>query len=105
MGGTELGIDKALGDSKAHDLTVPLVASSKKDLEQKVKARVSDLALGFVTGEGQCRGRTDVRASRVVRIEGLGTRFSGNYYVSTVVHTFTRCDGYATRFTVQRNAL
>ena len=34
----------------------------------------------------------------------LGTRFSGQYYVTSAVHRYTRRDGYITDFRVRRNA-
>jgi phage protein D len=40
----------------------------------------------------------------VIEIAGIGTRFSGDYYVTSVLHSYTRRDGYVTRFEVRRNA-
>jgi phage protein D len=40
----------------------------------------------------------------MVNIEGMGRTFSGDYYVTSVVHTLTADAGYETRFSVQRSA-
>jgi phage protein D len=77
---------------------------SQAEADQMAKAKFNDAALDFIRGEGRVRGRTDVRAGSVIEISDIGTRFSGQYYVTAVVHRYTRRDGYLTDFRVQRNA-
>jgi phage protein D len=55
-----------------------------------------------ITGPGTCIGRPDVRAGELVRIEGLGNRFSGDYAVTSAAHTFSPSMGYRTDFQVER---
>jgi len=62
------------------------------------------MTLDFIRGEGRCRGCTGVRAGTVIRIDGAGKRFSGQYYVTSALHSYTRRDGYLTQFQVRRNA-
>ena len=62
------------------------------------------MALAYISGEGLCIGRTDLRAGKVIKIEGLGRRFSGLYYVTATRHTYTPAAGYRTAITVKRNA-
>jgi len=57
-----------------------------------------------ITGPGTCIGRPDVRAGELVRIEGLGSRFSGEYAVTSARHTFTPSAGYRTDFQVERRS-
>jgi hypothetical protein len=40
----------------------------------------------------------------VIRIDGAGKRFSGQHYVTSALHSYTRRDGYLTQFQVRRNA-
>jgi uncharacterized protein len=40
----------------------------------------------------------------VVKIEGIGTRFSGSYYVTSTEHAFGPSQGYRTKFSARRNA-
>ena len=60
-------------------------------------------ALSFMTGAGTARGRPDIRAGTVIRIDGLGDVFNGNYYVETASHRYTPRSGYLTDFHVKRN--
>jgi phage protein D len=39
----------------------------------------------------------------VVKLDGLGKRFSGPYYVTQASHVYDAAEGYTTRFTVRRN--
>jgi phage protein D len=54
-----------------------------------------------ISGSGTCIGRPDVRAGEPVRIEGLGTRFSGQYAVTAATHTYVPSIGYRTEFSAQ----
>ena len=54
-----------------------------------------------ITGTGTCIGRPDVRAGEPVRIEGLGSRFSGVYAVTAATHTYQPATGYRTEFQVR----
>ncbi|HWS90132.1 MAG TPA: contractile injection system protein, VgrG/Pvc8 family [Pyrinomonadaceae bacterium] len=77
---------------------------SQAEADQVAKARYNDAALGFISGEGICHGRADLRSGRVVKIEGVGRRFSGNYFVTSARHHYTPRRGYYTYFNVRRNA-
>jgi phage protein D len=55
-------------------------------------------------GEGVCTGRTDLHAGQVIKIEGIGARFSGRYYVTSTRHRYSHQDPYTTHFVVRRNA-
>ena len=48
--------------------------------------------------------RTDLRPGKVIKIDRVGKRFSGQYYVTAVAHRYTPHRGYQTHFTVRRNA-
>ena len=78
--------------------------ASQAEADQIAVARFNDAALDFIRGDARARGRTDVRAGRVIRLADLGARFSGQYYVTSTVHRYSRRDGYLTDFRVRRNA-
>ena len=80
----------------------PVMSQAEADLLARSKLDRSTLEL--ITGEGICWGRTDLRPGKVIKIDGIGKRFSGQYYVTTAIHRYTSSDGYQTRFTVRRNA-
>lgn len=77
---------------------------SLEEAEEIAKGRFDEMALAYISGEGVCIGRSDLRAGIVIGIEGLGQRFSGSYYVTSTTHSVTPSNGYRTAFTVRRNA-
>lgn len=79
----------------------PIMTQAEAD--QIAKATFNRSVLHFITGEGICRGRTDLRAGTVIKIDQIGQRFSGQYYVTTVSHRYGP-RGYYTHFTVRRTA-
>jgi uncharacterized protein len=96
-------IEGAFGSSVGRIGNHPVATQAEAD--QIAKGRFNHSALGLMTGEGVCQGRTDLRAGKVIKIDGIGTRFSGKYYVVNVVHRFSTQHGYVTNFTVERNAV
>jgi phage protein D len=79
-------------------------AGTQAEADQESKARFNDLVLNLISGEGVSRGRTDLRAGKVITIDGIGQRFSGSYYVTEAVHRCSPGHGYLTEFAVRRNA-
>jgi uncharacterized protein len=105
MGGQSAGAaiaEKAFGAAVEVLSTFPVAEQAEAD--QMAKARFNELALEFVSGEGICRGRTDVEAGKVIKIDGIGRRFGGQYYVSNAVHRCAPGRAYRTEFAVRRNA-
>jgi phage protein D len=80
----------------------PLMTQAEAD--QIAKAAINRKALSLIEGEGLCLGRTDLRAGKVIKIDGTGKRFGGRYYVAAAVHHYTAAGGYRTQFQVRRNA-
>jgi uncharacterized protein len=83
---------------------VRLPVASQAEADQMAAASFKSATLDFIRGEGRVRGRTDVRAGRVVNLNDLGERFSGAYYLTSVVHRYSRHDGYLTDFCARRAA-
>jgi uncharacterized protein len=52
-----------------------------------------------LTGSGSCVGNPLIRANEVIRLEGLGPDFSGNYRVKSATHSIDG-SGYKTNFQV-----
>lgn len=78
--------------------------ASQAEADQRAKARLNQNVLMLVRGEGVCRGRTELRAGKVIKIDGVGKQFSGQYYVTSASHRYGS-SGYYTYFTVRRNAV
>jgi phage protein D len=104
MGGTKSG---AALVASAFSSAVELVSDSpivtQAEADQVAIALLNARSLALITGEGVCIGHPDLRAGKVIKIDGLGKRFSGQYYVTSVSHRYGE-SGYATHFTVRRNA-
>ncbi len=106
MGGSDSGaaiVEGAFGGAVARVGDRPITTQAEAD--QMAKARFNNVVLTLITGEGICRGRTDLQPSKVIKIEGLGKRFSGQYYVTKAVHCYQAQSGYQTHFTVSRNGV
>jgi len=78
--------------------------ATQAEADQLAKGRFNTAALGYVTGEATCLGRTDVHPGSVIKLDGIGQRFSGVYYVAGVKHHYTAQRGYLTDLSLRRNA-
>jgi len=105
MGGKEGGLQSAsdaFGSATA--AAVMDAPSNQAEADQLAKAALQQKALSYITAEGRCIGRTDLRAGAVAQIDGLGARFSGLYYIDSTRHVYTRTAGYWTEFVARRSA-
>jgi phage protein D len=105
MGGKSVGAavaEKAFG--AAVEVLSAFPVAEQAEADQMAKARFNELVLGFISGEGICRGRTDLKAGKVITIDGIGQRFGGQYYVTNAIHRYSPGRGYRTEFAVRRNA-
>lgn len=64
----------------------------------------AEMALRYITSEAECIGDPRLRAGMLVRIEGVGERFGGLYYIVSVEHRFGAPRGFRSFFTARRNA-
>jgi len=76
-----------------------LAPFSQADAQALAKAAVARLGSSTVEAEGTALGNAKLRAGGKVKIEGVGSRFSGSYRLSAVTHTF-RSSGYYTQFAI-----
>ena len=105
MGGGEGGAalaQAAFGD--AVQLLTDLPVYNQAEADQIARAAFNRRVLELVRGDGICSGRTDIRPGLVIKIDGVGQRFSGSYYVCATSHRYSPHRAYETHFAVQRNA-
>ncbi len=101
---TRSGVTSSAAVLGSHvESSIDLPVASQAEADQLAQAQFAAMTLDFMRGEGRCRGCTGVRAGKVIRIDGAGKRFSGLYYVTGAVHSYTRRDGYVTQFQVRRS--
>ena len=94
--------ETAFGSTVDALIAQPLMTQAEAD--QMAKAVLNRNALSLIEGEGLCYGRTDLRAGKVIKIDGVGQRFGGQYYVTDAIHRYSAQGGYRTQFQVRRNA-
>jgi len=93
---------RAFDTSKSARVTSPV--QSQDEADTMAKRGFAEMALGYIRADGMCIGEPRMHAGTVVKIEGIGDRFSGSYYLLSVEHFFRPKKGYRTRFSARRNA-
>ncbi len=66
------------------------------------RAVMQSKAIEYITGRGTCIGNPQLVSRKVVYLKGLGSRFSGKYYVTSTTHSID-ASGYRTEFNVKRD--
>lgn len=64
------------------------------------EARFNEISGGFIEAEGVAFRRPDIKAGTYVKLEQVGTRFSGEYLVTNAQHVMSP-EGFKTTFTVR----
>jgi phage protein D len=72
------------------------------DAEQLAAAQAGRTTPWLITASGTCIGDTRVAAGELIGIEGVGSRFSGTYAVTSAVHTYEPAAGYRTAFDARK---
>jgi len=72
---------------------------SKEEADAIAESKLSALSMTRVQGYGETDGVPELTPGTVLRLEGLGERFTGEYYVTQVTHRMGNA-GYRTSFEV-----
>jgi phage protein D len=103
-----LGADAVLAqlDQQPKSLLARTSAFDQAELQTRAQAAVNSASWAVsLSGELDVTAYQGVlRSRRTVLVKGVGTRYSGTYYVSRVLHTLTP-GGYKQKFELSRNAL
>lgn len=83
------------------DVVVDAPVTSEQEAKDLATSLLRERAYEFITGSGQVIGLPDLRPGDNLELKGLGTRFSGEYYVKKVEHALGS-NGYLTSFDVRR---
>jgi len=84
-------LDDVVASSEAHAREIALAYFKQKEFE-------------LITATGACVGEPELKAKRLIRIGGVGQKFSGTYYLTRVAHRFDD-SGYLCEFEARRNAI
>ncbi len=74
---------------------------TKKQARERALAILDDQQKVMVTASGTTVGLPELRAGRQVKIKGMGSRFSGTYFITETTHTIND-SGYITKFKARR---
>ena len=100
--GIELGakvVEKAFGEAGVLVVTQHPVRS-QSEADQLAKSIFEELTSGNLQAEGVASGNGALTAGCKVKLNALGSKFSGEYFVSHTRHTYDPEDGYLTEFTI-----
>lgn len=81
-----------------------MVVNSVEHANAIAQAELNRRSDTFVEGDVESIGIPQIRPGFTIKLDKMGTRFSGKYYVTEASHTLGS-SGYRLRFTVKRNAL
>lgn len=105
MGGKESGFE--LSSKALEQSPIAILAENLLDMSEAkalAAAAYNSRLRDFIAGEGMCWGNPLLRAGKTVKLQGLGDRFSGIYYIVSTVHKIDS-KGYTTTFKVKRTGI
>jgi phage protein D len=82
------------------DVVVDQPVTSQQEAKALAIALLRERAYSYITANGQVIGIPDLRPGDNIEVQGLGVRFSGQYYVTKVTHSLGS-SGYTTTFDVR----
>lgn len=95
-------IDNAVRGTR--EVIKPDDCTSVEAAEAAALARLRELAAELITGSGVSVGLPEMRAGSIVKLTGLGARFSGEYRLTKTTHTLGAA-GYTTGFSASKLVL
>jgi uncharacterized protein involved in type VI secretion and phage assembly len=91
-------VASALSGGKLAVSDAPVTTQEEADaLAKSVAAKIAN---AYLEADGSCRGNPKLKAGGQVKVEGVGSKFSGTYQVSSTTHVFRGASGYETRFQI-----
>ena len=75
-------------------------ARTQKECETLAQHRLNGIAMGFVSGKGECIGIPELIPGRYIKIDGGDDKTNGTYFLTRVRHRFSP-DEYVTEFEVK----
>ena len=105
-GSPQIGISQPGADiaknawGEAKYAVVDQLVRSPSQADKIAQAVLDEMASSFVEADGMCDGNAEVRAGKLIEIAGVGNRFNGKYYVTSVTHFWTKDQGLKTHFTI-----
>ena len=104
VGGDDLGakmVKDNFGEMK--NLSVDENIIDQKNADKAALDIITKNSMGYIMSSGKSEGNNKIRAGMIIQINEVGGKFSGKYYVNTVIHVLSTPRGYSTYFNVTRN--
>jgi phage protein D len=103
----DIGLDKWGGDAakaafnkEASEVVDDLPVGTPDEAKAIAQSVIDERFSAFLQAEGTCDGNPAVSPGTKVKIENVGTRFSGSYLITRAVHRYDQEKGYITRFEI-----
>ena len=80
------------------------IVGSVNQAKNRAKAVLNRASDTFIMGDVECVGIPKIKPGVCIKLEKMGERFSGKYYVTAATHKIGE-NGYRTTFEVKRNAV
>lgn len=71
---------------------------AKRAIEEFIKRQKEN----FITGDGKLIGNEVLQSRQIHNLVGISEQFEGKYYLTKVVHTITKGEGYFTTFSARK---
>lgn len=99
---TSAGGDRSKADDfgTGKKVIVDLPVKDQAEANKLAQARLDEAAGAFIEARGKAFRRPNIRAGSKVKIEKVGTKFSGDYLVTNATHIY-EAGGITTEFTVR----
>ena len=72
---------------------------TRNEAQAIAKSAINEKCNAFFQAEGTCDGNPQVRAGAKVKLDAIGKKFSGSYYVTHTIHRYDDY-GYTTKFEI-----
>jgi phage protein D len=69
-------------------IVVDQPVENAKEAKQMAQALCNELGGEFVTAKAKAEGNPKIRPGKVIKLENMGTRYSGQYYVTETCHLY-----------------
>jgi phage protein D len=117
--GTRIAPSEASAFGETITFTVDRPVASPEEAKKLAEAKLNDILMDFVAGDGLCIGSPDIQAGMVVQIfvnpDKQDDRFNGGYFVTGASHRYSHSStggaggdgggGYVTSIRVRRDAV
>jgi phage protein D len=102
IGESQTGGDLAHGafNLNARRLVTQRPVRTQAEADHLAQAELDRVTGRFIEAEGRCTGNPAIVAGTRVRLEHVGQRFGGTYFVTGATHVYRAQEPYTTQFTV-----